>query len=394
MMRLALAFLVASPVCAFAQRSVVLSKPDAEFGEPFSAITGVRPLGDGRVLVTDNKDKVVQIIDFKGGVARIGREGSGPGEYLTPNAIAALPGDSSAIWDGANHRYLMISPEGKPVREFRLDPTAGIGPSGYGAFAATLPRGVDARGNIYFQGSPITRTANGSAPAESIPVIRFDRARQRPDTVAHVRPAKGNATVTPGPDGRGMNVSNGMANPLLPLDEWVVLPDGRVAVVRGEPYRIDFYVAGAIKSSGPRVVHQNVPVDDAVKRMVTEQRRRQLQGSVPRMSPTGNVSTMQSEGMKRFMNLEPWPAYLPAFTRDAAIVRPMGEAGQIWVLRTKRSEAEAPAYDVFDATGRVVARVQLPANTRVIAFGAGVVYVIRVDDDDLQYLQRYQLAGV
>jgi len=33
----------------------------------------------------------------------------------------------------------------------------------------------------------------------------------------------------------------------------------------------------------------------------------------------------------------------------------------------------------------------LPKQTRVIGFGAGgTVYTIRVDEDDLQYLQRYR----
>jgi len=37
------------------------------------------------------------------------------------------------------------------------------------------------------------------------------------------------------------------------------------------------------------------------------------------------------------------------------------------------------------------ARVQLPKGTRIAAFGNGTIYLYRMDDDDLVYLQRYRL---
>jgi len=393
-MRLAVAIIVASPALAFAQKPIVLAKPDAEHAEPFSMITGVRELRDGRVLVSDNKDKVVLVIDFKGGSVKLGREGAGPGEYALPNAIAALPADSSAIWDGGNRRYLMILPDARLGREFRLEPPEGLGPAGYGAFAATTPRGVDARGNIYFQGSPFVSVGDGPAPADSIPVIKFDRARQRPETVAYVRPPKGNATVTAAP-GRGVSVTNGLANPLVPLDAWAVLPDGKVAVLHGDPYRMDVYAARTAKTSGPSVPFEKLRVDGAMKQSIIAQRKRQLAGAAPRTRPGGGDAQNFPSGMlKQLMNLEPWPEYAPPFMRDAVIARPLGATGQVWVLRVNRTEAEPARYDVFDGAGRVVARVELPPKSRIVAFGNGTAYAVRTDDDELQYLQRYRLPNI
>jgi hypothetical protein len=37
--------------------------------------------------------------------------------------------------------------------------------------------------------------------------------------------------------------------------------------------------------------------------------------------------------------------------------------------------------------------VVLPAKTRLLGFGQGTVYLVRTDDDDLQYLQRYRLPN-
>jgi hypothetical protein len=82
-----------------------------------------------------------------------------------------------------------------------------------------------------------------------------------------------------------------------------------------------------------------------------------------------------------------WPDVKPAFTASAATATPNG---QLWVLRTRAAKDRIPTYDVFDAAGRVVGRVALPVDTRLVGFGNGTVYLVRSDEDDLQYLQRYR----
>src|SRR5690606_19388607 len=90
-----------------------LTKPLAELSEPFTSVRGVRELADGRVIVADQRDKVVQLVDFKTGRAtKIGREGSGPNEYQVPMNAIALPGDSTMIFDALNTRFFMLGPGG------------------------------------------------------------------------------------------------------------------------------------------------------------------------------------------------------------------------------------------------------------------------------------------
>src|SRR5690242_3721427 len=82
-------------IALHAQQPVVLGKPDAEFAEPFTLIRTIRELSDGRVLVVDPRDRIVQLVDFRSGTAtKVGRTGAGPGEYGLPDRIIALPGDS------------------------------------------------------------------------------------------------------------------------------------------------------------------------------------------------------------------------------------------------------------------------------------------------------------
>ncbi|MDP1861873.1 MAG: hypothetical protein Q8K82_24655, partial [Gemmatimonadaceae bacterium] len=110
---LAMGGLLPSP--SLAQTVRTLTKPDAELAEPFTNVGGVRELKDGRLVVIDARDKIVQLVDFKAGTGtKVGREGSGPGEYALPMRLVPLPGDSSGVYDMLNSRLLVVLPNGKP----------------------------------------------------------------------------------------------------------------------------------------------------------------------------------------------------------------------------------------------------------------------------------------
>ena len=79
-------------LAAVAQQKLALTKPDAAYAEPFTSIRGVRELANGKVLVSDVQDKVVQLVDLAAGTAiKIGREGQGPEEYMLPMGLFAMP---------------------------------------------------------------------------------------------------------------------------------------------------------------------------------------------------------------------------------------------------------------------------------------------------------------
>ena len=65
-----------------------LTKADAVFPEPFTSISGLRELSDGRILISDRTEKRISFIDFGSGSTReIGRVGEGPGEYQNPGGL-------------------------------------------------------------------------------------------------------------------------------------------------------------------------------------------------------------------------------------------------------------------------------------------------------------------
>ena len=64
--------------------------------------------------------------------------------------------------------------------------------------------------------------------------------------------------------------------------------------------------------------------------------------------------------------------------------------GEVWVL-CSHGARDSPVYDGFTAPGVLIARVALPANTRLVGFGNSFAYLVRRDEDDLEHLQRYKL---
>ena len=109
--------LLVAPAVAQQPTTRTLTKPDAEYSEPFTQLTGFRELRDGRVLASDQRDKTVQAINLKSGSAvAIGREGSGPMEWSLPGRFVGMPGDTTLMSDSFNSRFLVIGPDGKAVR--------------------------------------------------------------------------------------------------------------------------------------------------------------------------------------------------------------------------------------------------------------------------------------
>ena len=85
---------------------------------------------------------------------------------------------------------------------------------------------------------------------------------------------------------------------------------------------------------------------------------------------------------------ESGPPFVEDYVGRAAIIDPGGN-GELWVTRAGAWNAKTSTIDVFDAAGRLVRRVTIPATHRVAGFGRGTVYLVRTDEDELQWLERY-----
>ena len=80
-----------------------------------------------------------------------------------------------------------------------------------------------------------------------------------------------------------------------------------------------------------------------------------------------------------------WPEVKPPFPANAARVTP---DGALWVQRHV-AHGQPQLFDVFDQSGVRVRQVELPPNRQIVGFGEGLVYVVNVDEDGLQWLEAY-----
>jgi hypothetical protein len=386
-----LALATALPVIAAAQviPTRTLAKPDAEWSEPFSAITGIRELKRGRVIVADNRDKTIQLVDFAGQAKKIGREGSGPGEYGLPMSVFAAPGDSTWVFDVMNSRYLVIDPSGKAVSTFAMDagqPNGDVGPRGrIAAIGLGFAQGVDAQGRLYFRAPTIRFGEEAPATVDTTPILRWDRKANRTDTVGLMfSPAGPPPTVRQSPDGGGqvrVSMRIGGSTPFASTDAYAVTQSGDIAVVRARDYHVDWIVKGKTVSGQP-IPYVKIRVTEADKKAWIDARKNA--GGIQLTNENGRRS-VQSGGAPQDGPPPEFPQFKGPFGPNVVAA----PTGQIWVSRYVAADAP-PSYDVIDNSGKVVSRVVLPRRTRLVGFGNGTVYLARIDEDDLQYLQRYR----
>jgi hypothetical protein len=161
-----------------------------------------------------------------------------------------------------------------------------------------------------------------------------------------------------------------------------VARDGRVAVARAEPYRVEWLVPGGSKITGSTVTYEPVRVTEEDKEAFSNR------------SAVGVMVTSGSEGSgSRTVTIPApdadeldWPNVKPAFHRSGISVAPDGTA---WVRRYVAHDAPE-LYDVFDGSGNRTRQVELPAGRRLEALGDGCLYLVRVDEDDLQWIEKYE----
>ncbi|MFQ5705624.1 MAG: hypothetical protein ACE5HT_16595 [Gemmatimonadales bacterium] len=382
--------LVATPAWTQTVPVRTLPEPEASFAHGFTRVAGVRELSDGRVIVLDVNDRTVQVIDSAWNtMTQIGRHGSGPGEYIAPYALFPLPGDSTAVPDRQNMRMLVITPDTKPGgflnpagaagRGRKRYPSERVGAGGLGLLPASTS---DGHGYYYTRAQPIVVSSTGKLElADSMAIERWSAMSAKRDTAGFVP-----YTLPP-----NSQILKGMFfyqptdfRAFQAHDQWAVAPDGRLAIVHVEPYRVDFVTPSGERRNGPLIAYDPVRMTEAHKRQWREEQRQSRPTIV--VTPDGRSGTVNTTSPPR----EPkWPKYLPPFVRYPAAH--FASDGMLWVERTT-PVGEPHTFDIIDGTGRVIEQLKLPVKRRLVGFGRGTVYLVRVNEVDLEFLERYRLG--
>jgi len=357
-------WLVASVLC-----TVPVTEPDSHalqvvpiaVSTPLGHVGAATALADGRLIISDARTPRVSIVDRVGRVQTIGSPGVGDGKYAEPGGFYQGPDGTILLLDRAGPRVLVIAPTGEFVRSFSAA-QRGVQRS---SEVDTDRTRLDAAGHAYF-----TRFTLAPA-AMTADLVRLDPLTQRTEILAKLGLPEMH-TISGG-DG----VTFGRSTIGSPADDWGVTPDGRVAVVRAKPYRLDWIAVDGTVVQGPEIPYDRVPYTDADKRAFEAKMRSQPGLSVGRTGEGASVADLP----------ERYAAAKPPFFPDDVVVAP---TGQVWVMRAMPFGAATAIYDVFDARGARVDRVQFPATSRIVGFALHALFVREGGDGTPESLREYR----
>jgi hypothetical protein len=423
---------VANPFCLAQSLPPIrqLGPVTAVAKEPLGAVASVRPLPDGRVLVNDIIGRRVVMFDSALATATIVADTTS----ATSNAygprvggLIAYHGDSTLFIDPASLSMLLIDPNGKIVRVMSAPRANDVGFLVGGPFGNP---GFDPKGRLVYRAPPNFTAFRGPpggsgnrlpqfpTPPDSAALVRFDLATRKVDTVTYFKTPKFNLNVTQAPDG-GVRVTS-TTNPLPQGDDWALLSDGTIALVRTKDYHVDWLNADGTITASPKIPFQwerltdegKVAFIDSAKVAIEKARasgqfggaggpqimmRPAVEGAVAGPRPSGSggnttVTTVGPGGGAPGGQLPPLTMVLPTELPDYKPAFAPGSTradadGNLWI-RTSQNVNAIPVYNVVNRKGELIDRVQLPQNRVLVGFGSGGVVYLAVRDGPTAHLEK------
>jgi hypothetical protein len=402
----------------------LINAPDGSTKQVLGTVAAVRQLPDGGLLVNDIQNRQLLLLDHSlaNVVVVADSTSGGASSYgIRPGGIIAYLGDSTLFVDPAGLSMFVIDPTGKIARVASV-PRSQDAPT-LGSNLQGLPS-LDARGRIVYRGGlgrilPQGGARGGGGPIalpdfpDSAALVRVDLATRKLDTAAFFKIPKIKMSVTQ--TERGMSMTSEI-NPLPLVDDWAVLSDGSIAILRGQDYHIDFVNPDGSLTVSPKIPfdwqrlsdEDKVAIIDSAKTRADKARSAAVSaggpggdggrgggGTIVMNFGTGDGARTSSAGGGQislpplaFVSINEMPDYRPAFSQGAA----RGDMdGNVWV-RTSAVRAGSvgggPIYDVINRKGEVIDRLQVPAGRQIVGFGKGGVVYMQARDDKAAWIER------
>lgn len=362
----------------------------------------VRALSNGSVMVNDIARRRVLLFEpslerFTPVIDSGSTTGSAMSSLVQSSQLMAYPGDSTLYVDVATQALLVIDATGKVARVMALPkPTDAF-------FLATPQFGtamIDPQGRLMYRGMILPKMVPpepGSKvlmsfpqQSDSGPILRADFDTRKVDTVTTIKVLQPGAMKLE-QDGQSI-VLRTTVNPMDTGDEWSMLPDGTIAILRAHDYHIDWVASDGKRTSSPKMPFDWKVMTDAQKQFKLDSLRPELQKAID-AQPGQMVPT--PEGPRRmkvlfdFVPLNKLPDYEPSIAPGAMKVDPRGN---LWIVpRTSAGANGGVLYDVVNRKGEITERVQFPKGYALAGFGTGdEVYLLRVTGK-VGFLERASL---
>jgi len=191
-------------------------------------------------------------------------------------------------------------------------------------------------------GGPGGRGFNPASQPDSVPIVRVDFETRKADTVTFVKVPKNESQMTRGADGSTRLTVK--INPLPQADDWALLADGTVAVMRVLDYHVDYY-----RPDGSHVASEKLPFD---WKRITDVEKTKLVDSLATMAKATSERMGQGGGGGFRMSFEPiaaekLPDYYPPVRQGSSIA---DRNGNLWVVPTTSNLSAQLAQTFMGAT--------------------------------------------
>jgi len=285
----------------------------------------------GNIYVLDRKAVQIKVFDPQGNFLRaIGRSGQGPGEFQDPRYFQITPQKNILVTDPMSRRVTVFSLEGQWMKDLST-----------GKMWMFLSAKMAPNGDIVGSHTIMDQEARTE-------LVRFNANMEPVGTVASV----------PFP-------RYPVLNPYFPRLYFALTPEGNV--IWGVTTEYEFHVVNREGKTLRKIIKKYDP-----EILTQEDRDRTAK------------EFWGEEGPPPDAQVE-WPKYFPPVEdfilddRGWLFVRPF----------VKVKTAGGVFYDVFDAEGKYIARVSLPARARKIK--SGKLYTIEEDKEGLLHVKRYTM---
>jgi hypothetical protein len=366
-----MAFVASAPGMAPAQQPPVrtLRGAIATSAAAFGMIGGVRALPGGKILVNDIDKRKLVVLDAALAASSVLADdstgGSAPAYGGSPARLIPYGGDSTLLVSPDLLSMRIISPRGTLGRAMAVPNSDQIK---FLVSAVAGTPGFDQHEHLVYRVMPAPQSPYrvnntwtiGKVPPDSAPIVRASVRTRRVDTVAYTRITPIKIVVQEAPSGKLAAMS--VHNPMPVSDEWVVVSDGSIAILRSSDYHVDWVTPDGKLTSSPAVPFEWHRLTDDAKAKLIESVTHSVavaRSSVPGGAPARSFPIVAASEL---------PDYVPPFAPGSVLA---DERDRIWV-QTSASYANVTGavYDVIDRQGKLVDRVEVP-NDRVIVGFAG-----------------------
>jgi hypothetical protein len=360
-------------------------------------IFAVRPLSNGSVVLNDATRHRVFVFDstMKRFVIALDSAPDAANSYGGNSGnIIRYRGDTTLYLDYDAKALIVIDPSGRIGRTMAMVRAS----DALGMLGALANQGYDPRGRFIMRvprsrpraTTPAAQTDSTTTVTlrrDSAAIIRIDPETRAVDTIAILgTPVSKTITVT---TATGYS-SGGAQNPLPMPDDWTLLPDGTVAVVRAHDYHIDWYSPDGVATSSPRMAFAWKPITLEEKQQLIDSLRKVAEARAalgPQTTSLGGITRPIPRTPPVYFEPAELPDFYPPIRAGQVKADP---EGNVWVLPTTSIVPGAGlTYDLVNRKGEVFERVKLPEGRNLVAVGArGVVYMSYTPRGGLVRLER------